>query len=323
MNMNDNLTKGIGLMRHIGFGRFSVYVLSALCVLFVPSTKTIAQSDNSVRVLIVTAHPDDETAFAGSVYKITHDMHGRVDYALITNGEGGYKYSTLAEAYYGLELTDEKVGREYLPTIRKQELMNAGKILGVRNYYFFDQKDHRYTINPHEALDSIWDVPLIQQRLHDILIVGQYDYIFCLLPTDSTHGHHKGATIMALTAVSKLPDGVKRPVVLGVEDSRKSDTILKHYNGLADYPITIPNKTAPIFHFDRSVKFGYHDVLSYKMIVNWEIAEHKSQGTMQMDLNGADLENFYFFALNDVAKIEKTRAFFAELAVLHYPKKTY
>ena len=69
-------------------------------------------------VLIVTAHPDDEISCSATVYKITHELKGVVDLALITNGEGGYKYSTLAEAYYNLELTDEKVGRENLPRIR-------------------------------------------------------------------------------------------------------------------------------------------------------------------------------------------------------------
>src|ERR1044071_6967267 len=107
--------------------------------------RAYSQSQPEIKVLIVTAHPDDESTFAVTIYKITHDLKGKVDIAIITNGEAGYKYSTLAESIYGVELTDEKVGREFLPTIRKKEMMNAGKILGIRNYYFFDQKDNRYT----------------------------------------------------------------------------------------------------------------------------------------------------------------------------------
>src|ERR1035437_2046936 len=63
------------------------------------------------RVLIVAAHPDDETAFVGAVYKINHDLHGTIDLVVITDGEGGYKYSTLAEPFYHLQLTDEKIGQ--------------------------------------------------------------------------------------------------------------------------------------------------------------------------------------------------------------------
>lgn len=55
----------------------------------------------SLRVLIVTAHSDDHAAFAAAIYKITHDIGGKVDLVVITNGEGGFKYSTLGERYYG------------------------------------------------------------------------------------------------------------------------------------------------------------------------------------------------------------------------------
>src|SRR5579862_5655319 len=109
-----------------------IYFLIALLSFQSISLGVNAQTDTGIKVLIVVAHPDDESAFCATIYKITHDLHGKVDFALITNGEGGYKYSTLAEDYYGKELTEPAVGRQYLPTIRKQELMNAGKILGVR-----------------------------------------------------------------------------------------------------------------------------------------------------------------------------------------------
>ncbi|WP_394776582.1 hypothetical protein, partial [Flavobacterium sp.] len=42
------------------------------------------QNDSLIRVLIVTAHPDDESGFAATVYKITHELKGVVDLAVIT-----------------------------------------------------------------------------------------------------------------------------------------------------------------------------------------------------------------------------------------------
>lgn len=300
-----------------------------LLVALLVSTSCFAQTNlqNSVptgpRALIVIAHPDDESGFAATIYKITHDLHGHVDLALITNGEGGYKYSTLAEPYYGLELTDEKVGREYLPTIRKQELMNAGKILGIRNFFFFDQRDHRYTKVVEEAFDSVWNLPLIQNRLNQILTNGNYDFIFTLLPTDSTHGHHKGATIMALQAVQNA-HLKKQPIVLGgTIVMHAPDTTTVPFLGLKNYPVTNVNQSAPQFYFDRTVKFGYNNVLSYKIIVNWEIAEHKSQGTVQLGMDMGDMEKFYYYAINPPDGIEKTRKLFDDLKVLHFVKKTY
>jgi len=44
---------------------------------------------------------------------------------VITNGEGGYRYSLLAEPVYGVALTDEAVGRAALPEIRKRGLLTA------------------------------------------------------------------------------------------------------------------------------------------------------------------------------------------------------
>ena len=92
--------------------------------------------DYSPKILMVTAHPDDDVIFSATVWKTTKLLGGTVDLAVMTNGEGGYKYSTLGNFVYGLELDKEEVGREYLPGIRKMELMNGGKIVGIRNYFF-------------------------------------------------------------------------------------------------------------------------------------------------------------------------------------------
>lgn len=273
-------------------------------------------------VLIVIAHPDDETGFAATVYKITHELHGNVDLALITNGEGGYKYSTLAEDYYHLELTDEKVGRENLPRIRKQELMNAGKIIGIRNYFFMDQWDRKYTTDERDPLDTAWDVGLVMVQLRRIMMNVKYDFVFCLLPVPETHGHHKAATMLALQTADQLPEEQK-PIVLGVTDSNKDDTIHTAFEQLKDYKETAIEKNAPLFTMDRTTKFGFKKSLDYKVIVNWEIAEHKSQGTMQLVMNRGDFENFWYFKINGNKGIEKTRLLFEELKKVPYPTKTY
>lgn len=281
-----------------------------------------AQQDTSVNVLIVIAHPDDETTFAATVYKITHDLGGRVDLALITNGEGGFKYSTLAEPIYNVELTDEKVGREHLPSIRKMELMNAGKLIGIRNYFFLEQQDHTYTVNVDSVLKYVWDVSYIKNRLATIIAKGDYDYIFGLLPTEETHGHHKGATIMALETVNGLKAG-KRPIVMAGSTSGRNDTAQRPFTGLPGYPLTAVRSGVSSFSFDRMQKFGFRNRLDYRIIVNWEIAEHKSQGTMQGLMNIGELENFWYFDMNDPAMIPATRQLFERLAVNRYKNKEY
>jgi LmbE family N-acetylglucosaminyl deacetylase len=297
------------------------FLLFVLFISFV-SIKIYGQTDTTVKVLIVTAHPDDETGCAAAVYAITHHLKGKVDLALITNGEGGYKYSTLAEDIYGLELTEEKTGREYLPTIRKRELLSAGKIIGMRDYFFFDQKDNRYTLDEKEVLDSIWNTELIKNRLSEIILQRNYDFIFCLLPVPETHGHHKAATILALKTVNSLPEE-KRPVVLGISISGKNDTVVNKFTELAGYPITKLKTGALPFIFDRTKKFSYKGALSYKVIVNWEIAEHKSQGTMQLAMNEGDYEKFYPFDIDTQKGIEKAKKLFERLSGNFFRQKTY
>jgi len=289
--------------------------------LFITSL-SYSQSDTTLKLLIVTAHPDDDAAFSGTVYQFTHLLKGKADLCLITNGEGGYKYSTLAEDIYGLELTDEEVGRKNLPEIRKKELIAGCKIVGIKDFYFLEQKDHKYTNNIPEVLDSIWDVPFVTQRLEEILTKNKYDYVLVLPPTKTTHAHHSSAGILALRVIGgmKLED---RPVILAGSDYEKSDSVVKVYSGLEGYPETNINPDAPIFSFDRTTPFGFNNALNFKIISNWVIAEHKSQGTMQLLMNRGDVETYSYFAINDPTKIEKTKNLFERLKAIQFKKKEY
>ncbi|MCE1188421.1 MAG: PIG-L family deacetylase [Ignavibacteria bacterium] len=274
------------------------------------------------RVLLVTAHPDDETGAAITIYRITHDLKGTVDLFLVTNGEGGYKYSTLAEAYYGLPLTDEQSGRKFLPSIRKTELMNGGKIMGIHNYYFMDQKDTRYTLDKNDVTHGAWNITMIKARLAELIGTNHYDFVFCLLPVPETHGHHKMASLLALEAVKNCPES-SRPVILGYSVSSKPDTSRFTYTGLPDEPNTQITGAPRVYHTDRTIPFGFKNKLNYKVIANWVIAEHKSQGTMQLYMNGGDVEDFYLFDINAASAHKKAEQLFSNFITAPYPVKEY
>ena len=172
------------------------------------------------RVLIVVAHPDDEACFAATVYEITHNLGGVVDQMVITNGEGGYRYSLLAEPVYGVALTDEAVGRAALPEIRKRELLEAGKILGVANHFFLDQRDVRYTQDIDEVLNEHWQPGVVLPEVERRVAEGHYDFVFTLFPSPETHGGHKASTITALKAVEQTAGRGPKPVVLGCQDAQ-------------------------------------------------------------------------------------------------------
>ena len=254
------------------------------------------RSWNAPRILLVTAHPDDDAAFTGLVYQVTHQLGGVVDLAMVTDGSGGFRYATLAEEIYGLELTDERVARQHLPTIRKQELMAGGAIAGIQSYFFFDQLDDAYTLNPMPALTIVWDATAVRRRLVQLIQDRRYDLVVGHVPSAEVHGHHKAATILALQAVTSLP-AEERPVVLGGFGCVIDGQAIA-FSGLDGYPITNVASGRALAEFDRNQTFGFNDRLNFQIIGNWVIAEHKSQGVMQLNMNRFDRECYWYFDVN-------------------------
>lgn len=266
--------------------------LALLAALALPGSGALRPAN----VLIVVAHPDDEYNFAATTYRIARELGGVVDKVVITDGEGGYRYSVLAEKIYGVRLTSEELGRAHLPSIRKQETLRAGRILGIRHHYFLNQKEQSFTLDANSALNRAWDTKRVSVFLDHLLTHQRYDFVFTVLPTEDTHGHHQAATLLALQAVSRLPQD-ERPVVLGAEAARH-DQAATRFSGRSEYPLTATTTNAPVFTFDRRTSFGYHDALSYAIVANWMIAEYKSQGLFQTDTGKHDQESFWLFAVS-------------------------
>jgi N-acetylglucosamine malate deacetylase 2 len=272
-----------------------------------------------VRALVVIAHPDDESMLAITLYKIAKEHNGVVDLFVITDGEAGYKYATLAESYYDCRLTSAEDGRKRLPAIRRGELKRAGKILGVSHYYFAHQRDDKYCTDEKDALDSCWDVAAVRKALAKRLLLGHYDYVFCVLPERSEHGAHKAATLLALDAVAEMP-ATDRPVILGAMTTDKGDTMTR-FRGYLTYGRTVPVADTALFRIDRTTRFSYNNRLDYKVIANWELAEHKSQGATQMTMNEGDLEQFWYFRQENPGGIDRCKGLFAELQTTPYLAK--
>jgi len=280
-----------------------------------------AGGEAAPRLLVVVAHPDDEIAFAGTLYKTSSLLGGVCDVLTITNGEGGFKYSTLAESIYGLELTEEEVGRAHLPEIRERELVAGCKLLGVHDLILLRQKDHRYTQDPGEVLgaDGPWDLEFVRAELRARLAEG-YDFVLTLAPTATTHGHHQAATLLALEAAHDLPEA-RRPVVMCTRSSL-ADEPAPTMTELPGYPLTRIRVTEPLV-FDLRQKFGFRDSLDYRIVANWAIAEHKSQGTMQLAVNGGDQEHYFVFDLSPPDAEERARDLFTALSAPQFEQKTY
>lgn len=286
--------------------------LIVLSLFLISNSLVIAQDsllNYQPKVLLVTAHPDDDALFSATIFKTTKLLGGVVDLALMTNGEGGYTYSTLGNYVYGLELDKEEVGRQYLPGIRKQELMAGGEIVGIRNYFFFDQPDFYYTEDVEETLKK-WNTDWVHERMVEILEKGEYDFIFLMLPFDEFHGHHKASTVLGLRAMMELPKE-KRPIALQAFVRRGADDPGISFSQMEGYPETKVME-GEVFEFDRNQTFGANDRLNYNIVANWVIAEHKSQGTMQLLMQNSTgiIEQYRYNEINGEEGLQKTSEFF-------------
>ena len=261
------------------------------------------------KVLLVTAHPDDDALFSATIFKTTRLLDGVVDLALLTNGEGGFTYSTLGNYIYGKELDQEEVGREWLPGIRKKELMAGGDIVGIRNYFFLDQPDFEYTEDVSIPMER-WNTDWARSKMAEIMKNGDYDFLFLMLPYETTHGHHKASAVIALQALKTLPKN-ERPIALEAFIRRGEGDEGVSFSQLEGYPET---KVMPgqVFEFDRNQTFGANDRMNYNIIGNWVIAEHKSQGTMQllMQTDKGVIEQYWYVALNGEEGLQKTTRYF-------------
>lgn len=251
-------------------------------------------SDSPPKVLLVVAHPDDESECAATIYRITHELRGIVDQAVVTNGEAGLEYCAPAEAYYGFALPNRAFARKHLPKIRRQELLRAGKILGIRRHYFLEQRDTGFTLDPYEALRQ-WDVALVRRKLRHLLEKGKYDFVLTALPTRQTHGHHQSVAVLLLEAAEAM-DYSQRPAILGVQSGWADQGPRLVFSGLPEFAVTRTASSDPAWILDRTARFARCESLDYSIVVHWVMAEHKSQGMFQMEYGRKTHEWFWLFA---------------------------
>lgn len=286
---------------------FSILTLLA----FLLTASVIAQSP---KILVVIAHPDDETGFSVTMFKITHELKGIVDMAVMTDGGGGFADAQLGAVYYNLDLTDSIVARTHLPMLRKQEILNAGKIMGVRNIYFMEQPDDWYSTDPIPYISGKnWDIAYVERRMDRLLAEREYDFIITMLPHENQHGHHKTSTLIALQAVQRFK-GPNKPIIIAGSPMSVGSKLIE-FTQLEGYPETRINSNTPTITLNRAFRFKENDKVSYKIVADWVISEYKSQGAIQEDgIHKTDLEVYRYYDLNDPKGILKVQKLFSDLA---------
>lgn len=281
----------------------------------------------ALAVLVIIAHPDDETLYSGFLHALTHKIGARVDLVCITNGEGGFRHSHASASIYGnLDLSNEKIARENLPRIRQKELLASGQILGIRKYFFYDQLDLKYSTEINDVLENQWNQVLVRQMLIETLKTGNgasgYDLMLVMLPNNQSHGHHTVSGLLALSTINELKlnrsTSIKIPTVLG-----GSEFVLNQaYNYSSNYFGEISFVEEKEFRFNRRWKLRKNSVaIDYQLIVLWSCSEHKSQGSLipqTLTRLARENEQYFYFSLNkDVERFQFIENLFEQLIDIH------
>lgn len=202
-------------------------------------------------------------------------------------------------------------GRKRLARLRREELLRASRILGIRHNYFFDQKDTGLTFDLRDGFQA-WDVDWIRQELFSLLEREKYDLVLVLLPTSDTHGHHQTVAQLTLQTVAGLKLE-QRPAVLGARTVPAESRLPTEFPGLDGFPLTRTVVPEPVWSFDRRTPLYCHRELDYSIVVNWVIAEHKSQGIFQMEYGRRTREFFWLCNVSGEAGAARWRYFLQTL----------
>ena len=106
------------------------------------------------RILCIQPHPDDNDIGMGGTIAALAQNGCDVHSLTVTNGDLGLLTPTLTH--------------EQLATLRKQEAITAGKLIGVSAFHFFDEPD-----------GSLNDIPALAGKIAELIRTIQPDVVFC------------------------------------------------------------------------------------------------------------------------------------------------
>lgn len=164
-----------------------------------PGTAPVGAALLKTDILLVLAHPDDETGAVSTIAQYALNRNARISAVYCTRGEGG----------------GNAVGTQFGPALgilREAELREALAKLGVRSAYFLDAEDFAYTEDLRISLER-WDHLERLKRLVRLVRALQPEVILTQdpAPRPGQHGNHQAAGVMALEAFDAAADPQRFP----------------------------------------------------------------------------------------------------------------
>ena len=215
----------------------------------------------NMRILVLSAHPDDETFGMGGTIKKYSDQGAEIDIFVISDG---------ASAQY----SDKK-----MIDVRRESCINAGKILGVKNFDFLDFPDGK--------LDSISTLE-ITQKIEKKISSIKPEIIFTT-PNNDGHQDHKKVNECTLIAARPKTIHVKQIIQyelfstnrtsfspnlfvdISKEFQTKLDSIKQYDSEIENYPHVRSIKAVETLANMRGVESGFEKAEAFKIIRSYMI----------------------------------------------------
>ncbi|SFA51235.1 bacillithiol biosynthesis deacetylase BshB2 [Parageobacillus thermantarcticus] len=176
-------------------------------------------------ILVVFPHPDDE-AFGVSGTLAQHAENGTpITYACLTLGEMGRNMGVPPFA-----------NRETLPLIRKKELEEACKAIGIGDLRLLGYRDKTVEFEDEE---------LLADRIGEIIAEINPSLVITFYPGYSVHPDHDACGAAVIRALKRLPKD-KRPTVHCVAFSKNCEQDLGKPDVIRDVSAVIDKKLAAI-----------------------------------------------------------------------------
>jgi len=139
---------------------------------------------NPKHILVVLAHPDDEGIIGGTLMQ--HARQGdTITYICLTLGEMG---RNMGNPPFATRVT--------LPIIRRQELKEACRLIGIQDLREFGLHDKMVEFEDQEA---------IADRVREVIDEVKPDLIYTFYPGHGVHPDHDACGDITIRAVEKLP----------------------------------------------------------------------------------------------------------------------
>jgi len=228
------------------------------------------------KVLYIAAHPDDENTRL--IAYLANEELLDVAYLSLTRGDGG-------QNVIGTEI------REELGVLRTQELLEARKIDGGRQF-FSTANDFGFSKHPDETF-QIWDKEQVLRDMVWIIRNFQPDYLITRFSTKPgiTHGHHTASAILAEEAFEAAADPTRFPkqlkdnnVTVWQAQALLFNVYKQYYEDFDNHPDKAKMLTYDVGKYNPVLGTSYTEMAAHSR------SQHKCQAMGEIGTRGTKME---------------------------------